>query len=157
MRRREFIKLAGATLLCACAGGTGASGCASDASSAPLAPEGSYRREGNRVIISLAAVAELRAVEGAVRLALDDEGLKILVVHLEDDVYRAFTNRCTHRGKELNYLPERKTLQCLSRKAQFDREGNVIKGPAEGALAVYPSRQEGDELVIAVSRQKDLS
>jgi nitrite reductase/ring-hydroxylating ferredoxin subunit len=151
MRRREFLKLAGATVLCACAGGMGASGCASDVSSAPLAPEGSYRREGDRIIISLAAVDELRAVEGAVRLALGDNGLKILVVHLEGDVYRAFANRCTHRGKELNYLPEKK-LQCLSRKAQFDLEGNVIKGPAEGALPVYPSPQEGDELVIAVSR-----
>lgn len=151
--RREFMKLTGVTALCACAG-VGISGCSAGVSNAPLAPEDSYRREADRVIISLTAADELNAVGGAVRLALGDgdgSEVKILVVHSGDDAYQAFANQCTHRGKELNYLHEKK-LQCLSRKSQFDLEGNVIKGPAESALLVYPSRREGDELVIEVSR-----
>jgi nitrite reductase/ring-hydroxylating ferredoxin subunit len=155
MRRREFLKLAGATAVCACTGGVGVGGCSSaGVPSAPLAPEGSYRRAGERVILSLTAVDELQAVGGAVRLALgddEDSEVKILLVHPEDDVYRAFANRCTHRGKELNYLHEEKELRCRSRKARFDVEGHVIKGPAEGPLLVYPSRREGDELVIEIS------
>jgi nitrite reductase/ring-hydroxylating ferredoxin subunit len=69
-------------------------------------------------------------------------------VHLAEDVYRAYANRCTHRRRELNYLHEEHRLECVSRKAHFDLAGNVIKGPAESALLVYPSHREGDDLVI---------
>jgi len=155
--RREFIKLTGATVLCACAGAVGISGYSTSpgVSSIPLAPQGSYRRDGSRVIVSLTAADRLNSVGGAVRFTLDggeDAEVKIVVVHSEDEAYQAFADRCTHRGKELDYLSEDKKLQCRSGKAQFDLEGNVITGPAKSALLVYPTRREGDQLVIEVSR-----
>jgi nitrite reductase/ring-hydroxylating ferredoxin subunit len=150
------MKLSGATALCACAGGVGISGCSksTDVSNVPPAPEGSYRRDGDRVIVSLTAANQLNPVGGAARFTLDggeDAGVKIVVVHSEDETYQAFADRCTHRGKTLDYLHEGKRLQCRSGKAQFDLEGNVIKGPAESALLVYPTRREGDQLVIEVA------
>jgi len=47
-------------------------------------------------------------------------------------------------------LPEDRTLQCRSRKAQFDLDGNVRRGPAERALLAYPTRRQGDQWVIEV-------
>jgi nitrite reductase/ring-hydroxylating ferredoxin subunit len=155
LNRREFIKLAGATALCACAGTAAISGCSSGGgdSNIPLAPEASYHRDGDRVIVSLIAAGRLEPVGGAVRLTLDggqDTEVKIVVVHSDDEVYRAFANRCTHRGKELDYLPECNMLRCRSGKAQFDLEGSVLSGPAERALLTYPTRREGDQVFIEV-------
>lgn len=154
--RREFIKFTAATVACACAGvATGTSGCsARDVSTTPSAPEGSYRREGDRVIVALSEVDDLKEVGAAVKFTLDDEDgseLKVIVVHSEDETYQAFADRCTHRGKELNYLHVDKKLQCLSGKAQFDLEGSVIRGPAEDTLPRYRLRREGQEMVIEVS------
>ncbi len=155
INRREFIKLTGATALCACAGAAGLSGCSNsgEASNIPLAPQGSYRWDGGVVIVSLGAADLLHFVGGAVRVAFDageDAGIQMVIVHLQDGIYRAFADRCTHNGKELDYLPETQKLQCRSGQAQFDLEGNVLRGPAERALLVYPTRREGDQLFIEV-------
>jgi Rieske Fe-S protein len=152
--RREFIKLTGATALCTCAG-AGISGCSNSAgvSGIPLAPEGSYQREGDRVVVSLAAAEQLNPVGGAVRLAVDgegEEGLKLVIIHLAGEDFRAFADSCTHNGKELNYLPGDSKLRCRSGKSHFDLEGNVLKGPAESALLVYPAYRQGDRLVLEI-------
>jgi nitrite reductase/ring-hydroxylating ferredoxin subunit len=152
--RREFIKLTGATALCTCAG-AGISACSNSAavSSIPLAPEGSYRREGDRVVVSLTAAELLNRVRDAVRLTIDgggDEGLKIVIVHLDGGAFRAFADWCTHGRKELDYLLEDRKLLCRSGKSHFDLEGNVIKGPAASALLAYPARRDGDRLVLEV-------
>jgi len=146
MERREFLKLAGSALLCACAVGTG--GCAGGTSRTPPAPEGSYRREGNSVLVSLPAVEALQAAGGAVRLVLGETS--VLVVHLEGEVYRAFADRCTHNGRELDYLHGKGQICCRSRKSRYDPAGRLIEGPAEGNLLAYPLRREGDQLVIEV-------
>jgi nitrite reductase/ring-hydroxylating ferredoxin subunit len=155
INRREFIKLTGATALCACAGAAGISGCSNSggASNIPLAPQGSYRRDGSLLIVSLASAAPLNPVGGAVRVTLDDNEsaeIRVVIVHAEDETYRAFADRCTHNGKELDYLPEAQKLQCRSGQAQFDLEGKVLRGPARRALPVYPTRREGDQLLIVV-------
>jgi nitrite reductase/ring-hydroxylating ferredoxin subunit len=150
--RRAFLKLAGSTMACACAGAVGISGCArSGATHTPAAPDGSHRRQGDQVIVTLSAAGELAAVGGAVRLALDGGAIRLIVVHSEDQVYHAFADRCTHNGKELDYAHEEGEIRCRSRKSRFDRAGNLIKGPAEGGLVAYPLYRQGDELVIEVN------
>ena len=154
--RREFVELAGATVVCACATCVmGSTGCAAGkrSSSTPSAPEGSYRKDGDRVIVSLSEMGDLEEVGGAVKFSLDPEAdseLKIIVVHSEGDTYRAFADRCTHSGRELNYLHQNGMLQCSSGKAQFDLEGNVLRGPAEDPLLTYALNPEADELHLEV-------
>jgi nitrite reductase/ring-hydroxylating ferredoxin subunit len=109
---------------------------------------GSYRRKDDKVIVTLSAAKELAAVGGAVRLALDEGAVKLIVVHPEDQVYAAFADRCTHNGKELDYLHREGEIRCSSRKSRFDLAGGRIKGPATSDLVVYPVHKEGDELVI---------
>ncbi len=150
--RRTFLKLAGGTMACACASAVGIGGCAgTGAVRTPAAPQESYRREGNTVIVTLSAAGELARVGGAVRLALDGGAIKVIVVHSEEQVYRAFADRCTHNGKELDYVHEEGEIRCRSRKSRFDLAGSLIRGPAEGGLVVHPLHRQGDELVIEVS------
>ncbi|MGD2177306.1 MAG: Rieske 2Fe-2S domain-containing protein [Anaerolineae bacterium] len=155
--RREFTKLAGTTVVCACVvGAAGMTGCTSERgiSDTPSAPEGSYHGEGNKVIIALSEVDALREVGGAVKLPLraeDGSELQVIVVHSTDVDYRAFADRCTHKGKELNYLHQEKKLACSGLRSQFDLQGSVIRGPAEDPLSRYRLWREGEELVIEVS------
>ncbi|UCD38603.1 MAG: Rieske (2Fe-2S) protein [Fidelibacterota bacterium] len=149
--RAEFMKYTGTTVIGAYAGALLLGGC-SAVSTAPLAPEGSYHRDGNLVIISLPAVDELRAVGGAVRLEVGNgSGHKILVVHAAEETYLAYANRCTHNGKELDYRHEQNRVQCISGKSHFSLDGEVTKGPAGSGLVVYPTHREVDDLVIEVS------
>jgi nitrite reductase/ring-hydroxylating ferredoxin subunit len=152
VNRREFIKLAGATAACMCAG-LGIGGCTGKATSdTPFAPGGSYRVADGTVTVALSQVEALASVGGAVKLALYAGGSerKIIIVHSADEEYRAFADSCTHNGKELNHQHEEGKLACCGRSPQFDLEGSVLRGPAEIALLRYSLRQVGDELVIQV-------
>jgi nitrite reductase/ring-hydroxylating ferredoxin subunit len=133
----------------------GSTGCAAGKSSSdtPSAPEGSYRRDGDNVIMSLSGLDDLDEIGAAVKFSPDPEAaseLKLIVVHSEGDAYRAFADRCTHSGRELDYLHEDRMLQCSSGKAQFDLEGNVLRGPAEDPLLTYVLNLEGGELHIEI-------
>ena len=155
INRREFIKLTGATALCTCAGAAMLCGCSNSGgvSNIPLAPQGCYRREGDLIFISLGAAGPLNPEGGAVRVIFgggEDAELRMVIVHAGMETYRALADRCTHNGKELDYLPEAQKLQCRSGRAQFDLDGRVLRGPAERAPQVYPTRREGNQLVIAV-------
>jgi nitrite reductase/ring-hydroxylating ferredoxin subunit len=152
--RREFVEITGATVVCACvACALGSTGCAAGrtTSETPSAPQGSYRKDGDRVIVSLSKLDDLEEVGGAVKFTLDQQAeseLKIILLRESDDSYRAFADRCTHSGKELNYIHQDRMLQCASGKAQFDLDGNVLKGPAEEPLRIYGLKLEGDDLQI---------
>jgi nitrite reductase/ring-hydroxylating ferredoxin subunit len=152
--RRVFLKLSGATAACACASAMGLAGCsgAARACEIPLAPQGSLRREGGLVLLSLSAAEALGPVGGAVRCAPggEDAEIVLVVVHAAPGTYRAFADRCTHNGKALDYLAESQALQCRSRQARFDLDGQVLRGPAKRALLAYPTRLEGDDLAIEV-------
>lgn len=154
--RRDFLKVSAATTACACFGALGISGCSQSEPGAPVppAPEGSYRQEGERIIVELSTVAPLQQVGGAARLVIgdnDETALKIFLLRTDRDTIRAIADQCTHNGKPLVYLPEYCRLQCLSGRSHFDYAGNVLRGPAEGSLRIYPSRQAGDQLIIELS------
>ena len=43
------------------------------------------------------------------------------------------------------------TLECCSlSSSSYDYQGNVLSGPAEGALSSYPLTLEGDQLKISL-------
>ncbi len=150
--RREFIRLAGVTLAGTCLCGLGMSGCtASGISDTPAAPPGSFRLEGRKMVISLMDVDVLEEAGGAAKFSLSDSAgseLKLIVIHTPDESYLAFRDKCTHKGKELNYLPADGILGCSGLSSQFDLEGKVMRGPAEENLTGFSLWREGQELVI---------
>lgn len=154
LSRRTFVKLTGTTVICTCIGALGTSGCASSpVSSTPPAPAGSYRAQGGRLYVTLSQVGALLGVGGAIKLTLDDVNgseRKVIIVRPGEADYRAFSNACTHNGKELNYLHKEGWLACCGRSSRFDLAGDVIHGPAEDALSRYQVSQQGGELAITI-------
>ena len=152
--RREFLKVSGVSLSSACLGGICLSGCSLSGglSKTPFAPLGSYTAEANRLVVDLEKAPELKRVGGSVKLSVDNpvKGTqeKIILVHPEDLTYKAFSNTCTHRGKELEYVHAKKRLECVSGHSEFDLEGRVLDGNAEAPLTVYPTELDGNTLTI---------
>jgi nitrite reductase/ring-hydroxylating ferredoxin subunit/uncharacterized membrane protein len=68
--------------------------------------------------------------------------------------YRAFDDRCTHRGGSLaGGVTACGTVQCLWHGSQFDVEtGSVKAGPAEAAVRSYQVREEDGQVRLALGQ-----
>ena len=152
--RREFIKLTGVSIAAACVGGIGSSGCrAKGVSDTPSAPVGSYSFKDGRVYLNLSEIGALKQVGGGVKISLPGVGgteLKLIVIHPGDEEYLAFADRCSHKGKELNYLHGEGKLACSGLRSLYDLAGNVIRRPAENPLLGYVLKKEKDVLIIDI-------
>jgi nitrite reductase/ring-hydroxylating ferredoxin subunit len=113
---------------------------------------GCWSYSDGQVRIDMARAPELSAPYGAVRL--EGRGLpnRVLVVHCDDDRYRAVSNACTHGGRRLDPVPGTQTVQCCSLgRSTFDYDGRVLHGPAKGPVTWFAAKWEGDKLVIPVA------
>lgn len=134
--RREFVAV------CATSAGMLLLGCASIVTHpVPVT--------GNVVRLSLAAYPELARPEGAIKIlpAGREEPIYILATSSAD--FSALSPICTHRGCTVDVNGPR--LVCPCHGSTYDREGKVLKGPAEQALTRYRATRAGDELVIDLS------
>lgn len=114
----------------------------------PLKPD-LWELHGNRVIIRLHDVPELRLPGDAVYL--EGKGLRnpILVVRKDDGEYLSVANRCTHFGRKLDPVPGEPLLRCCSvGRSTFDHDGNRLGGPAGKPLEVYRVELTNGELLI---------
>jgi nitrite reductase/ring-hydroxylating ferredoxin subunit len=105
--------------------------------------------EGDQLTLDLAKLPELDTLGGAVRIEGDVLANPVLVILGEDDNYYAFQNACTHAGRMIDPVAGTMTLECCSvSSSTFDYQGNVLSGPAEGALTSYALEKLGDQLII---------
>jgi len=154
--RRDFLKTMGIATVCACTGLAGFNGCKmiKGVSSTAVIPEDSYQLAGNLVTINLTKAECLKQTGGAGKISLKNEDeIKIIVVHHQPGKYKAFSDRCTHGGRELNYMYSDEILQCSSfgRSTFKLSNGQVIKGPAEGPLAIYPLQIVDNTLILTIA------
>jgi cytochrome b6-f complex iron-sulfur subunit len=153
-KRRDFLKAGGGALICTCAGvgvGVGASGCAmiSGTSSMPAVLPDAARVSDTKLVIDLARVPALAVVGGSAKWVPAGSDKKVIIVRSGHNQFEAFINRCTHAGKELEYLHDEKKLQCVSfGSSEFDLEGRRLSGPAKGDLAKLAITRIGDSLEI---------
>ncbi len=113
--------------------------------------DGAWTYADGTLSLDLTKLPELDDLGGAVRIEGDDLPEPILVILGEDDNYYAFKNVCTHAGRMIDPVAGTMTLQCCSvSSSTFDYEGNVLSGPAEGALSGYPLSVEEDQLLITL-------
>jgi nitrite reductase/ring-hydroxylating ferredoxin subunit len=150
--RRDFLKAGGGVLICTCAG-VGASGCTmiSGKSEMPSVPPDALRVSDHKLVIDLARVPALAVVGGSARLLPAGSDRKVCIVRSGDNQFKAFINRCTHRGKELEYRHDEKKLRCVSfGHSEFDLEGRKLGGPAKGDLTKLTVTRTGDSLEIVL-------
>ncbi len=154
--RRDFLKTFGVATVCACTGMAGMNACSMirGVSQTPVIPEGTYALEGNLLTFDLEMIDCLQETGGSGKLSLMHEGdeVKLLIIHHESGSFKAFSDRCTHAGRELNYQHGEEKIQCSSfGKATYGLNGRVKKGPAEGPLAIYPAVLKENQLIINIS------
>jgi Rieske Fe-S protein len=98
------------------------------------------------VELPLARYPELRDPLGA--LAIQPPGFTdpVYVLSASNGEVRALSPICTHRGCTVEVEGER--LVCPCHGSVYDREGRVLRGPAERSLTRFTARLAGDRLVI---------
>lgn len=154
--RRDFLKAMGIATVCACTGIAGLNGCSmvKGVSNTEAIPEGTYQLIENKLILQLDQIACLKETGGAGKLTLEKEGpVKIIVVQHQPGTYKAFSDCCTHGGRELNYKHEDESLQCSSfgHSTFALSNGKPLKGPAEGPLSIYPVHVVNNTLTITLA------
>ncbi len=77
-------------------------------------------------------------------------GREIALVRLPDGAWVAFDDTCTHEECPLSEGDlEGERIVCYCHGSEFDvRTGEVLKGPAEDPLSLYPVRVEDGELQV---------
>ncbi len=106
--------------------------------------------ENGIVRLSLRQYPELGEPRGSLRLLPDGWEDPVYLLTLDGGGFAALSSICTHRGCTVDLGGP--GLACPCHGSQYDREGKVVRGPANRALTRYPVRASGDELVIEVGR-----
>jgi Rieske Fe-S protein len=131
------------TFLCVAAGAA-AAGLAGGCASVALIPVTPANGE---IRLPLVSYPQLTEPGGFVRLRSTPDGSAIYVLALAGGSYAALSPICTHRGCTVDVAGSQ--LLCPCHGSMYDREGRVVRGPAERPLRQFPTTLEaGDELVI---------
>ena len=73
----------------------------------------------------------------------------IAVEKNEENNFRALLMQCTHQENQLTQ--QGNGFHCSLHGSQFDKEGRVVKGPAERPLKQFPVSIENDQLIIHIN------
>ncbi|HWB27942.1 MAG TPA: Rieske (2Fe-2S) protein [Chitinophagaceae bacterium] len=74
----------------------------------------------------------------------------IAVEKNENNTYKALLMRCTHQDNQLTKTGN--GFSCSLHGSQFDKNGNVRKGPAEDPLTQYHAYEKNDLLIIDIGK-----
>ncbi len=70
----------------------------------------------------------------------------IAVRKKEDNSYTALLLKCTHQDNQLTAAAD--GFSCSLHGSAFNKDGRVVKGPAERALHTYPVTLDNNQLII---------
>jgi len=107
---------------------------------------------GGRVEIDLKRAGELSRQGGAIKLEGKSLADRILVIRGENGLFYAYKNKCTHMGRRIDPVPGSSDLRCCSvMGSRFGITGEVLSGPAKGALKIFEVKIEDNKLNIDIS------
>ena len=132
--RRRFL----GTCACAMAGISLLEACASLALRRVTPVDGRLR-------LPLLQHPELTERGGALAFLPDGQDTPVFVLALGGERFAALSPICTHLGCTVEIQGER--LVCPCHGSTYDREGRVLRGPAEDALHRYPVRLSPDGIL----------
>ena len=133
--RREFV------VTCAMMSAAFLAGCASMVTHPVPVASG-------KIQLALSQYPELAKSDGAVKLQPAGQEDPIYVLANGGD-FVAVSPICTHRGCTVDVHGDR--LVCPCHGSTYNRSGEVLKGPAQRALARYPLTRAGDMLIIEIA------
>lgn len=100
-------------------------------------------------------------LDGPVTIDLNDENFSslqtvggfayagdIIVIRSGENSYTALSKICTHESCTVSYNHSSNQLPCPCHGSVFSVSGDVINGPAQASLKVYPVLKEGNVLII---------
>lgn len=96
-------------------------------------------------------VAQVSKVAAGTGTVVSAEGKAIAVFNVGGTFY-AIANACTHMGGPLGQgALEGTTVTCPWHGSQFNvTSGQLIKGPARTPVASYPTRVQGDDVLVTL-------
>lgn len=114
--------------------------------------EDAWVYEAGELRLDMEKLPEIADLGSAVRIEGEVLADPVLVVLGDDGEYYAFKNACTHAGRMIDPVAGTMTLECCSvSSSTFDYDGNVLSGPAEGALTSYRLVVEDGQLAISLN------
>ena len=153
INRRTFITTSTALAagICVC----GLEGCflfPSEGNTPKILPQ-SYEihEHEKKLIIFMELAPELRNAGTAVKIIDSRLNDSIIIVNTGVKGFRALSIKCTHNGFEVEYKPDDNIFRCISvNHALFSCDGEVLSGPTEKTLAIYPVEVTNDKLMISI-------
>ena len=134
LRRREFLGL------CACvAAGSVLGACASVLVRQVPVSNG-------RVELALVQYPELSQAGATLQILPEDQTQPLIVIVDAEGRHRVLSSECTHRACTVDVQGER--IVCPCHGSTFDRQGNVLRGPAQRPLHRYPARLTSDGVLV---------
>jgi len=77
-----------------------------------------------------------------------------IAVHKEEDeTYTAILMKCTHMDNQLNITGS--GFRCSLHGSEFDKKGEILKGPAEIPLKTYTTITDNDNLLIKIDKNEE--
>jgi nitrite reductase/ring-hydroxylating ferredoxin subunit len=133
--RREFVGRS----VCAMVGASLLSGCASLVTRTVTPVDGALQ-------LALVRYPELTAEGGSLKVVAKGASDPIYVLALGNRRFAALSPICTHLGCTVEIEPSR--LVCPCHGSNYDREGRVLRGPAERPLTRYAAELTSDDVLV---------
>jgi Rieske Fe-S protein len=133
--RRAFVERSVGAVLAI----SGLSGCASLVTRTITPVDGRLR-------LALVQYPELAAEGGSLKVVPEGTAETIYVLALGQRRFAALSPICTHLGCTVDIEPAR--LVCPCHGSTYDREGKVLRGPAEEALTSYRVSLTAEDVLV---------
>ncbi|HUJ62970.1 MAG TPA: Rieske (2Fe-2S) protein [Kofleriaceae bacterium] len=95
------------------------------------------------------ANAALVDVGGAMKIEITSDTL--IVVHSAQGTFATLSDVCTHMGCPVDYNASLVQLRCPCHGSQFALTGEVLVGPAQQPLKVYPTSYDTAKAVVTIA------
>lgn len=113
-------------------------GCKKRKASTPVIPKEFVQIKSKSITVDVANVDALKPVGGSAKIVDSNLRRQVIVIHAARNRYVALSNRCTHRGAEVEYSPKDRALKCVNYgHSTFRLSGQVVRGPASKPLKTY--------------------
>jgi len=140
MKRRKMLHSSALAIggLCSCAYLFGKDNLKSNCCFTPEIEADSLSIKANITQIDLDKAASINEPDYASFIIDQERNIDLILVHDMDGKFHALQRLCTHGGRSVSYIKERKLLQCNNyNHSTFELSGVVYNGPAPTSLAFY--------------------